>query len=101
MEYLDHLIDTFRAAHPEMDADLLREFAQHVHRVVRDDIRQEMRAENVRIRIAMQLNGSSFSAEGPRLVVEDMLERWDARAVRQAKNLPPSGFNRMALISGR
>lgn len=100
MEYLDHLIDNFRTEHPECDADVLREFAGHVRRVLKDELREEMQDGKARLKLSMQINGMAFSADGPRALVEELLARWTERVERGTRNITP-GLNRPQLISGR
>jgi hypothetical protein len=101
MDRIEHLIDTFRRDHPEMDASVLMEFAQHVRRVLLDELRDEMKDGDREIRLSIILHGNSFHARGPRSYVEQLLEDWAAAAsAPPTKTLTP-GFNRMKLISGR
>ncbi len=66
----------------------------------KDEIREELKQDNVMIKLSMQLAGASFSAHGPRVMVESLLASWQERAERQTKNITPN-FNRMQIVSGR
>lgn len=101
MDRIDHLIETFRGDHPDVDATVLLEFAQHLRRVLIDELRAELKAGDVAVAVSMQLHGHAFSAKGPRSYVEGLLAGWtEAAAAPSMKNITP-GFNRMKLISGR
>lgn len=105
MERIDYVIAKFREDHPEMDADLLAEFAQHVRRVVSDDIREEMYDGQTPVAISLQVHGHAFSAKGPRSYVDELLGKFQESvstvpATVSSRRVTP-GFNRMQLISGR
>lgn len=101
MERIDHLVETFRLDHPEIDPAVLLDFAQHVRRVLIDELREDTKAGNAPVSMSLQLNGASFSAKGPRSYVEELLKRWETAMEYRQNGLRPPGFNRMKLISGR
>lgn len=101
MERIEHLIEAFRVEHPEADTDLLLEFAQHVRRVLMDELRSELKANDAPVKLSMQIHGMAFSAQGPRSYVESLLEHWYERASAPPHTRLTPGFNRMRLISGR
>lgn len=101
MERIEHLVDVFRKDHEEIESTVLLEFAEHVRRVLIDELREDMKAGEVQVHISMQVHGQAFSAKGPRSYVESLLANWqDLADAPPRKNLTP-GFNRMKLISGR
>jgi hypothetical protein len=101
MDRIDHLIATFREAHPEVNADVLAEFAQHVRRVVADDIRAEMRDGQAQVKLSVSLRGQAFSATGPRDYVEGLLENFQNSVNAEPQHRVTPGFNRMKLIGGQ
>lgn len=78
MDRIEHLIAKFREEHPELDAALLAEFAQHVRRVVADDIREEMYDGKAQVSLALTINGQVFHAKGPREYVDNLLANFQA-----------------------
>lgn len=98
MDRIDYLIETFRRDYPDADAAMLLEFAQHVRRAIIDELRDEAKDDRTPVKVSMQIHGMSFSANGPRAYVEQLLTSWQDAA--SCKNITPR-FNRMHLISGR
>lgn len=100
MERLEQLVVKFREDYPDADAAMLLEFAQHVRRVLVDELREESKAGDAQVHVSMQLHGKAFSAKGPRSYVDSLMREWAGIASAPPMKTITPGFNRIKLLSG-